>query len=295
MGGGRQLPLLAIPNVSEGRAGGPVRVYAEVVSAHARLLDIHSDSVHNRTVFTVTWASNAILRAMVALAGAAQQIDLSSQLGVHPRLGGLDVCPIVPHEQSMEDAIALARRTGSAIAEAAQLPVYFYGRAATRPEARELPSLRRGGISALAERAQRGFLPDAGPRVIDPRRGVICVGARSVLIAFNVWLRSDVATAREIARRIRAADGGLPGVRALGLRMDSSTCQVSMNLVDPERTGINEAFSAARAVARELRCEVIGTEIVGLPPARFMPEANAEAARLLIKPGRSLESVLADV
>jgi glutamate formiminotransferase len=286
--------LIAIPNVSEGRDTDKVgRLSDTVESAGAHVLDVHSDAVHNRSVVTVAGTSATLPHAMAALADAAGDIDLILHRGVHPRLGALDVCPLVPHDGDMNEAIGTARATGLRIVERTSLPVYFYGAAATRPETRELPSLRKGGLTTLAERALFDLPPDLGGPKIDLSRGVVCVGARDVLIAFNVWLRNEKMIATAIARRIRSSGGGPPGIRALGFQIDDSpTSQVSMNLLRPSVTGIDDAFAAAATAATELGATIVATEIVGLVPRRFMPNPDAQAARLLIKPGRSLETAL---
>lgn len=283
---------LAIPNVSEGRDGRRIdSMRMAVESAGARVLDIHSDRIHHRSVLTVTGPLPVLPGAMGELAAACDFIDLSAHTGVHPRLGRLDVCPIVPLDESLRSAIQIANEAGHEIHHRTGLPIYFYGAAATREAARELPDLRRGGLPALAARAQGDLPPDIGGREIDPQAGVVCVGVRGVLIAFNVWLRCDQTTADAIARRVRSSGGGPPGVRALGLRIDDRpTSQVSMNLTDPDETGIDDAFELVAAQAARTGCSIIGTEIVGLVPKRFLPNPNAKAARLMIEPGRSLES-----
>lgn len=288
------MTLIAIPNLSEGRDTDKVGRLSDTVEfAGAHVLDIHSDAVHNRSVVTVAGTSATLPDAMAALAEATTEIDLTRHRGVHPRLGALDVCPIVPHNGEIDEAIRTARATGLRIVERANLPVYFYGAAATRPETRALPSLRRGGLSALAKRALSDLPPDLGSPEIDLSRGVVCVGARDVLIAFNVWLHSEKVVATAIARRIRSSGGGPPGIRALAFQIDDSpTSQVSMNLVRPSVTGIDDAFEAVAAAATEVGATLVATEIVGLVPRRFLPNPDAQAARLLIKPGRSLESAL---
>jgi glutamate formiminotransferase len=287
------MALVMVPNVSEGRS--PVRLRrleAAIGSAGGRVLDVHTDAAHHRSVFTVTGSQEELVRSATGLALEAADIDLFQHHGVHPRLGGLDVCPFVPHDEAMEVAIEAAHRAGEAIAEGAGLPVYLYGEAARRRAARELPALRKGGLSVLIRRAQEGFAPDFGPAEIDLARGVVCVGARRPLIAFNVWMRADVSTVRGIAAAVRTTGGGPPGIRALGLPIDDSLSQVSMNLVEPEITGIDAAFDAVQAAAASRAAEIHGTEIVGLVPARYMPDPNAPAARLLIAPGRCLDSLL---
>jgi glutamate formiminotransferase / 5-formyltetrahydrofolate cyclo-ligase len=256
------------------------------------VLDIHSDAVHNRSVFTISATNDNLVNGVVALAKGCLAIDLSIHRGIHPRLGGLDVCPFVPLADDLEEAKDVAVRAAGAIADAADIPVYLYEAAA--PEARSLPSLRKGGVDELIRRAREGFVPDFGPRDIDKRRGVVCVGARGPLIAFNVMLRADEVVAQSIAGRIRTSGGGPPGVRAYGWGLAQDKAQVSMNLTQPDVTGIDEVFQIVATEAIAFGASVEGTEIVGLPPARFMPDPQKETARLLIRPGRSLESVLAD-
>jgi glutamate formiminotransferase len=288
------MPLLGIPNVSEGRRTLVVRQLSDAVSAAgAVVLDVHSDAVHNRSVITSTGATEDLVAAMTALADLARHsIDLERHDGVHPRLGALDVCPIVPHGTEMEEAITVARGVAESIGELG-IPVFLYGEAALRVATKELPDLRRGGLEALIERLD-DLPPDAGPNRIDTGTGVVCVGARGPLIAFNVWLRAPLPEARRIAEEIRATAGGPPALRALGLRIDDlPTSQIAMNLTDPGTTGIDEAFEAVRVKAARMKLEITGTEIVGLVPERFLPDPDAQAARLLLAPGRSLESAIA--
>jgi glutamate formiminotransferase len=287
------MTLLAIPNVSEGRNAEVLRTFADTIHASALLLDVHSDPVHNRSVFTATGSSSELVDAMAGLAVAATVIDLTAHTGVHPRLGVLDVCPIVPHRDSISTAIETAHEAGAAIAREAGLPVYFYGDAALREDARTLPELRRGGLDGLIARAQRDLPPDVGPNVIDPRVGVACVGARGPMIAFNVYLGCDGGTAGRIAAAVRTAGGGPAGIRALGWAITEPTrAQVSMNLIDPDATGIDDAFEVVASAASTWGVKIVATEIVGLVPEHFMPDQDAEAARLLLKPGRSVEAAL---
>ncbi|MGH2731306.1 MAG: glutamate formimidoyltransferase [Actinomycetota bacterium] len=287
------MTLLAVPNVSEGRDADRLRTFTDAIQASTLLLDVHSDPVHNRSVFTTTGSSSELVEAMAGLAVAATVIDLTGHTGVHPRLGVLDVCPIVPHSDPMTSAVVTAHEVGAAIAREADLPVYFYGEAALRPEALSLPGLRRGGLDGLIARAQHDLPPDVGPTDIDPRAGVVCVGARGPLIAFNVYLECDGATAAQIAAAVRTAGGGPAGIRALGWGIgDPTRAQVSMNLIDPDKTGIDDAFEVVVRAAAVQGVRIVATEIVGLVPERFMPDQDAEAARLLLKPGRSVEAAL---
>jgi glutamate formiminotransferase len=290
--------LIAVPNVSEGSDEAAISHYAEeITSTGVTVLDVHADPVHNRCVYTVSGDTDALIEGMTRLAVACSDIDLTSHTGVHPRLGGLDVCPFVPQAGSMDEAITAARTTGRSIYERAELPVYLYGEAAEREDARELPQLRRGGLEALTRRALEGLVPDHGSASeIDLGRGVVCVGARGVLIAFNVWLGCERRQAEEIAAAVRSTGGvdgsGLAGVRALGLEISGGLSQVSMNIVAPELTSIDEAFQAVALTAQGI--PIIRTELVGLVPERYLPDPNAAAAQLLSEPGRSLEAALVE-
>ena len=288
------MPLIAVPNVSTGSDEKTIGALVEAIHASgAVVLDVHSDSIHDRSVFTVTAGAAALIGAMVALSEGARALDLTAQRGVHPRMGVLDVCPFVPHgDTKMIDAVSAAREVGALIAERSGIPVYLYGEAARRPDTRNLPDLRRGGLEGLRSRAQQGLEPDFGGP-IDARLGVVCVGAREVLIAFNVWIKGDLAITRAIAGRVRESAGGLPGVRSLGLEIKPpDVSQVSMNLTAPDATGIEAAFEAVEANASAMGATVLATEIVGLPPRRFWPPPDAKATRLLREPGRSLEAAL---
>lgn len=289
------MSFVVIPNVSEGRD--PARITelgAAAASGGARLLDVHSDPEHHRSVFTLWGERQAVIAGMVALATACSEaIDLSGHEGSHPRLGGLDVCPFVFTEDP-SPAIEAARETAMAIGEEVGLPVLLYGAAASLPERRELPDLRRGGLERWSKDFASGAGPDAGPPSLDPRTGLICVGARRPLIAFNVWIQCPFATARDLAAMVRESSGGLPGVRALALDMGGGWSQVSMNLIDPDRTGIDDAFEAVTKAARSAGAGSIRGEIVGVPLARYMPDPEREAARQISPPGRSFESLLLD-
>lgn len=286
------MTLLAVPNISEGRDRDMVmRCRDAVASAGAAVLDLHSDEAHNRSVLTLAARAELLVDACVLLAGAASGVDLRVHVGTHPRLGGLDVCPFVPHgTASIGEAVDAARRTGARIGDELGLPVFLYGRAARRVEPVELPVLRRGGLSGLAHRVHDGLLPDFGPQEVDPGRGVVCVGARGPLIAFNVWIDASAETARSIAADVRS-----PSLRALGMQMPGGVAQVSMNLIDPAVTGIEDAFHAVRARAEAKGGRVVATEIVGLVEERFLPSPETTVARLLTEPSRSVEEALQQV
>jgi glutamate formiminotransferase len=282
------MTLLAVPNLSEGRDIDRVKGFVETVESEGvRVLDVHSDASHNRSVLTLTGSLDTLIAACTALAAAAGQIDLTAHQGAHPRLGGLDVCPFVPHGSGMDEAVRAAAATAERIGQEVGLPVYLYGHAATRAAARELPDLRRGGLGALSRKAIGDMPPDAGPRAIDMHRGVVCVGARGPLIAFNVWLDAELKSAQVIAHQLRS-----PKVRALGMALEDGTTQVSMNLIDPASVGIVEVFETVGANCADLDIRIIATEIVGLLERRFLPPRDATATRLLLEPGHCLEERL---
>ena len=238
-----------VPNVSEGRDLARLARFAAAVrtTPDVTLADVHADPDHHRAVFTFLGAPAAVAGAARALADAVMaEADMREHRGIHPRIGALDVLPFVPlADITMAEVVALARDTGRAIAERHALPVYYYAAAARRPERRALRELRHGEYEGLAARlGTDDGRPDDGPARFDARRGAVLVGAREVLIAYNVWLASaDLDTARAIAREVRASSGGLPAVQALGLPLASrGRVQVSMNLLDQRVTARTRAW-----------------------------------------------------
>jgi len=287
------MSLIAIPNLSEGRDARVIAHLSHAVpGAGASLLDVHSDEVHHRTVITAAGHVDVLVSAMTGLAERARSVlDLRTHAGVHPRVGVIDVCPFVPTHSDMDAAVEAAIIAGERIAADAGIPVYLYGEAARREQMRELPGARRAIADYVGGTSDR-WPPDIGGAAIDPRTGVACVGARGPLIAFNVWLEADVTVARAAARQVRAGDGGLIGVRALGLAMSDRLSQISMNLTRPEDAGIDAAFEVAARLARAAGVRVTRTEVVGLLPERYAPDPMKEAARLMDPPSRLLEPVL---
>jgi len=280
------LPSLfeAVPNFSEGRERDRIsRIVAAVRSVEGvRVLGLHSDPDHNRSVLTFAGEEEAVLEAAVALADAcAREIDLTSQTGEHPRMGSLDVLPFVPLEgATLEDAARLARRAGERI-EPLGFLVYLYEAAATASHRRNLADVRRGGYQGLAARLEDPlWQPDYGPRDLDPHKGAVAVGARPFLVAFNAYLdTNDLEVARAIAREVRERDGGLPGVKALGLKV-GGRAQVSMNLTDLERTSMPVALEAVREAAVEHGVSVESTELVGLAPLEAVLQTARHYLRL---------------
>ena len=287
----------AVPNFSEGRDEGKIRRIAGAVRAvgGVTVLDLHSDTHHNRSVLTFVGEEGPLLEASVALARACVAgIDLASQSGVHPRMGVLDVLPFVPLAgATMEDAAALARRVGEELG-ALGLPVYLYGEAASSPHRRNLADVRRGGYKGLLARAgDAEWRPDYGPEALPPRSGAVAVGARPFLVAFNAYLDThDVEEARAVAREVRERDGGLPGVKALGLGV-GGRAQVSMNLTDLEKTSVAEALDAVRSSAERRGARVEETELVGLLPLAAVLEAARRNLQLPgLRPGQVVEAAL---
>ena len=263
------LPLEAVPNFSEGRDPATIAAIGEALSSHARLLDIHSDRDHNRSVYTLVGSEAELVAALVAgIACARERIDLRLHEGAHPRVGAADVVPLVPIREAdagraRATALQLARRVGEELA----LPVFLY---ADLGSGRGPAFFRRGGPTELQRRLDAGELaPDFGPAQLDERAGGVLVGARSPLIAFNVDLDGDdLEGAKEIARVVRERDGGFPGVRALGLRLShAGHVQVSLNVENWRASPLHEVVAAVQreAAARGLR--VTGSELVGLLPA----------------------------
>jgi glutamate formiminotransferase len=277
-----QLPLESVPNVSEGRDATVVDAIGTALAARARLLDVHSDVDHNRSVFTLVGDEQELVEALLAgIACARDRIDLRRQAGVHPRIGSADVVPIVPlRADDMERACATALELGRRVGGELGLPVFLYG--ATAPE-RGPAFFRRGGPEELQRRMDGGELaPDFGPAQLHPSAGGVILGARRPLIAFNVNLvGANVEAAQSIARAIRERDGGFPGVRALGLALaEAGHAQVSMNVEDWEASALHDIVAAIEREAAALGVEIAGSELVGLMPAGAAAAAAGAALRI---------------
>jgi glutamate formiminotransferase len=287
----------AVPNFSEGKDGAKISRITEAVRTvpGVRVLGLHSDPDHNRSVLTFAGEEDAVLAGAVTLARVCtSELDLVSQAGEHPRMGVLDVLPFVPLAGStMDDAVRLARRTAEILGSLG-FPVFLYGAAATASHRRDLPDVRRAGYEGVAERLlDPRWRPDYGPHVLDPRRGAVAVGARPFLVAFNAFLDTDdVEVARLIARRIRESGGGLPAVKALGVLVGGKA-QVSMNLTDLERTSMPVALEAIRSEAAKLGASVESTELVGLAPlAALLDTARYYLGLRELAPDHVLETKL---
>ncbi|MFQ5828173.1 MAG: glutamate formimidoyltransferase [Candidatus Methylomirabilia bacterium] len=279
--------LECVPNVSEGRDPRVVERLAEAIRSipGARLADVHVDPDHHRSVFSFLGSPAAVESAALALADVAlAAIDMRAHRGVHPRIGALDVLPFIPLRAiPMGEVVSIARRLGSVLGERFDLPVYFYGEAATTLARRRLARIRRGGYDGLARKlADPAWRPDAGPAHFNARSGATAVGAREVLVAFNVWLESrDLRVARAIARAIRESSGGLPGLEAMGVSLArQGVAQVSMNLLDPARTSIPRVFDLVRGEAERRGLAVTRSELVGLVPLRAFEGRSPESVGL---------------
>jgi len=278
-----------VPNFSEGRDPGIIASLGN--AAGALLLDTTWDVDHNRSVLTLAGAGDAVAAAALeCVKVAARLIDLSGHSGVHPRLGAADVVPFVPVSGvSLEKCAELARDAGRRIWEELRIPVYLYEAAALRPECLRLESVRK--------LAGNGLAPDFGAGR-HPTAGVCVVGARKFLIAWNINLRTaDVAVARTFAREIRESSGGLPGVKAIGLPLRTrAQVQVSVNLVDFERTPLYVVFDAVADRCKARGIEIAGSELIGMiPSAALASSAGHDLKWENMRPDLVLENRLQQI
>jgi glutamate formiminotransferase/glutamate formiminotransferase/formiminotetrahydrofolate cyclodeaminase len=276
-----RLPLESVPNFSEGRDRVTLDALAGALSARARLLDVHADADHNRSVFTLVADEEDLVEALVAaIACARERIDLRRHEGAHPRVGAADVVPVVPvrpadMERAKRAALALAERVGGEL----ELPVFVYGELAA---GRGPAFFRAEGLEGLRRRVESGELaPEFGPARIEERSGAVLIGARRPLIAFNVNLRGELEAARKTAAAVRERDGGFPGVRALGLELPrAGLVQVSMNVEDWEAAALHDLLAAIEREAAARGAEVVGSELVGLMPGGAVAAAAGAALRI---------------
>lgn len=277
-----------VPNFSEGRRKDVIDkiVYSIRSVPGIKVLDVESDPDHNRSVVTFTGGRDAIQEGAFRGARAASElIDLNKHKGQHPRMGALDVLPFVPISGvTIDDCVEIAQKVGARIGKELKIPVYLYESAARRPDRVNLENVRRGEFEGLRETilTDESRYPDFGPRMIHPTAGAVAVGARMPLIAFNVDLKSnDVRIAKDIAKKIRASNGGLPKVKALGFALEArGTVQVSMNLTDYTVTHISAVFEAVRKEAADRGVEIAESEIVGLIPLDAVCDLAAKYLRI---------------
>jgi glutamate formiminotransferase / 5-formyltetrahydrofolate cyclo-ligase len=271
------LPLESVPNVSEGREPEVVEAIARAFGgAGARVVDVHMDADHNRSVITLLGDERELEDGLVAgIAEAGRRIDLQRHAGVHPRVGAADVVPLVPlsgadHARAVSVAGAVAHRVGVELS----LPVFLYGAVG---DDRRPSFYRRGGPAELEQRLAAGELrPSDGPPRIDPRSGAVLVGVRPLLVAYNVGLAAPLQVARQVAEAVRESSGGLRGVQALGLALRDDVVQVSTNLVDIEATALHVLVARIVAESEARGAQPGAGELVGLVP-RDCIVAAAEA------------------
>jgi glutamate formiminotransferase / formiminotetrahydrofolate cyclodeaminase len=292
------VPLIeCVPNFSEGRRPEVIDEIRDAIAAvpAVRVLDCSSDPWHNRTVITFAAPPDAVVEgAFAGIRIARDRIDLTSHAGVHPRMGAADVVPFVPLEgATLDDCAALAHTLGDRVGRELHIPVFLYEHAASRPSRRNLADVRRGGFERLHREIGTSpeHAPDYGPNRMHPTAGAVAIGARPFLVAFNAYLggAEHLAAVRSLARAVRESSGGLPGVKALALEVDGKA-QLSMNLVDLDRTGLAAAFAMVEREARRRGLAVGRTEIIGLVPERALWNAGAASLRLTsFTPDRVLE------
>jgi len=279
--------LECVPNFSEGRDERKVEQVVEEVrrTSGVKLLDYFSDQDHNRTVVTFLGEPGPVQEAALkASLKALELIDMRAHKGGHPRIGAVDVVPFVPiRGMEMSEAAHIAREMGRELGEAGQVPIYFYGEAATDPKRKKLAHIRKGEYESLKEKlATPGWEPDAGSSTFNPKSGASVVGARMPLIAFNVNLRPPkLDPARLIARKVRESSGGIPSVQAIGLELkEKGLVQVSMNLTDYRRASIPAVVEAIRREAAGKGLEIAECEIVGLVPLEALVDVVRESLKM---------------
>ena len=276
-----------VPNFSEGRRPEIVKKITDAIAAvdGVTVLDVSSDTSHNRTVVTfVAPIEKAVDAAFSGIKTAQTVIDLTKHSGEHPRMGATDVVPFIPLEgTTMEDCIVLARTLGERVGKELGIPVFLYERAATRPDRENLADVRRGEFEGIREEIGTTPVrtPDFGPSKIHPTAGATAIGARPFLVAYNVYLgdKANVPVAKEVAKAVRGSSGGLRYVKGLGLEVDGQA-QVSMNLVDTERTPLYRAFDMVRMEAEARGVSPTWSEIVGLVPERALFDTAARHVQL---------------
>ena len=285
-----------VPNVSEGRDTGSIEAIAAAVRSvpGVRLLDVSSDASHNRSVLTFVGDAPAVRAGVSALFRAAvERIDLRRHKGEHPRMGAVDVVPFIPiRGSSVEECVALSRDAGAAIAKDFGVPVYLYEDSASSDLRRNLAEIRKGQFEGFAEKMKDPrWAPDFGPAEPHPSAGVVAVGARAFLIAYNINLATrDLAIADRIAKSIRHLSGGFRYVKAMGVELaDRGIVQVSINMTNFKKTPLHRVFECVRSEAERHGVAIVGSEIVGLSPAEALYAAAEHYLRL---EGFSAEQVL---
>ena len=276
-----------VPNISEGVDRERIEAIASAVRATpgVRLLGVSSDPSHNRSVLTFVGDAEAVSAAVDALfAAAVPRIDLTRHKGEHPRMGAVDVVPLIPiRGATVEDCVQLSRRIGASIAQHHAIPVYLYEDSASSEARRNLADIRKGEFEGFFEKIRDPkWKPDFGPEAPHPTAGVVAVGARAPLIAYNINLGTrDVSIADRIARAIRHVGGGFRYVKAMGVDLAERGCvQVSINMTNYKKSPLHRVFECVRSEAQRYGVPVIGSEIVGLAPAEALFMAAEHYLRL---------------
>lgn len=269
-----------IPNISEGRRPEIVDAIADEVRAvpGVTLIDVSSDASHNRSVITFLGEPEQVMEAAFRLAKAAvEKIDLRVHEGEHPRMGAVDVIPFVPiRDMDMAECVELSKTLGKRLSDELELPVFLYEESASAPHRKNLAAIRKGQFEGMAEKVLKDeWHPDFGGNRIHPSAGVVAVGARQPLIAFNINLdTSDVSIAKKIAKIIREKDGGFRAVKALGVMLEErNIAQVSINMCDYRQTPLYRVLEFVRFEAARYGVHVVGTEIIGLSPMMALIDA----------------------
>jgi glutamate formiminotransferase len=277
----------SVPNISEGRNSEAVSEIAAAVRAApgVRLLDVSSDAAHNRSVLTFVADETGVRQGVRALFDAAvPRIDLTRHSGEHPRMGAVDVVPIIPiRGATVEQCVALSREIGAEIAERHGIPVYLYEDSATSERRRNLAEIRKGEFEGFAEKIRAPeWKPDFGPDAPHPTAGVVAVGARPPLIAYNINLGTrDLAVADRIARAIRHLGGGFRYVKALPVELaERGEVQVSINMTNFRKSPLHRVFECVKSEAERHGVAIVGSEIVGLAPAEALLMAAEHYLRL---------------
>ncbi len=264
----------SVPNFSEGQRK---KVIDDIVSAveavsGIRILDVKPDADHNRTVLTIVGDGKSLKEATIALfEKAIEHIDLRKHKGEHPRMGAVDVVPFVPiQDVTTEDCVALSKEVGEMVAEKFKIPVYLYEDSATLADRKNLAKIRKGQFEGFSEKIKDAeWKPDFGPEEIHPSAGVVAIGARPFLVAFNVNLDTDnLAVAEAIGKQVRHIGGGLRFVKAMGIPLEErNITQISMNLTNYKKTPIYLAVELIRAMAERKGVNILGCELIGMSPA----------------------------
>lgn len=262
-----------IPNFSEGRDKEKIEAIVNVFRGveGVKLLDYSSDADHNRSVVTVVGEPEALEKAIINMAEKVyENIDMSAHTGAHPRMGALDVVPFVPIDGiTMEECVEIANRVGKVIAERFNIPVYLYEKAATASHRENLATVRKGQYEGFFEKIKEDkWAPDYGPKDVNVKGGCVAIAARQPLVAFNVNLGTDnLQIADTIAKTVRHLGGGLRFAKAMGVMLeDRNIAQVSMNLVNYEKTAVYRAFEMVKMEAKRYGVPVVGSEVIGLVP-----------------------------